>query len=253
MVRRDAMKENNSILFSVGVTAFTFGLLALLLSIPTKAFPKTVTLLDFSRETVGADPISVVPVVGVWTIGLDNTNKVLVVDGSRWEEGKPAAGLAAKVKALYGEGYAEFLDNVTAYAHFPYALTKDTEEFREGELSLRFKSMAGKVDQAAGILFNLKPNGDYLVLRANALENNLVLFQFKRGKRSSVKWIKDTPFPSAHQWHELRLVVKGNQVEGWIDGKLYLQHTLEEPVSGKVGVWSKSDSVVYFDDFAVKQ
>ncbi len=244
------MKEENSSFFSVGVTAFTFGLLALLLSIPTWAFPKTVTLLDFSRETVGANPISVAPVVGVWIVGLDNTNKVLIVDGSRWEVDKSVADLVARVRALYGEGYAEFLDKLTAYAHFPYAVAKDLEDFREGDISLRFKPMAGKVDQAAGILFDLKPNGDYLVLRANTLENNLVLFQFKQGKRSSVKWIKDTPTPTRH-WHELRLVVKGNQVEGWLDGKLYLQHTLEESVSGKVGVWSKGDSVVYFNVFAV--
>ena len=152
------MKEKNSSFFSAGVTAFTFGLLALVLSIPTWAFPN-VTLLDFSRETVGADPISVVPVVGVWTVGLDNTNKVLIVDGSRWKVDESVVDLVARVRALYGEGYAEFLDKLPAYAHFSYAVAKDVGDFREGEISLRFKPMAGKVDQAAGILFSLKPNG----------------------------------------------------------------------------------------------
>ena len=62
-----------------------------------------------------------------------------------------------------------------AYAYFPFAVFKDLQNFREGEISLRFKPIAGRIDQAAGILFNLKPNGDYLIVRANALENNLVL------------------------------------------------------------------------------
>lgn len=206
---------------------------------------------DFSKETVGAAPASFIPVVGLWSIETDVDNRVLVVDGSRWKVDKAVVDVVARVRALYGEGYAEFLDKLPAYAHFSYAVAKDVGDFREGEISLRFKPMAGKVDQAAGILFDLKPNGDYLVLRANALENNLVLFQFKQGKRSAVKWIKDTPTPT-RQWHNLRLIVKGKQVEGWLNGKLYLQANLEELVSGKVGVWSKGDSVVYFDNFAVK-
>ena len=51
------------------------------------------------------------------------------------------------------------------------------DDFREGEISMRFKPLEGRIDQGAGILFNLKPNGDYLTVRANALENNLVLWQ----------------------------------------------------------------------------
>ena len=57
--------------------------------------------------------------------------------------------------------YAEFLDNVQAYAYFPYAVAKGIDDFRGGEISFRFKPVAGRIDQGAGILFNLKPNGDY--------------------------------------------------------------------------------------------
>ena len=222
----------------------------LLLPVSSRASAASPILVDFSKETPQAEPKAFVPFSGVWTIGTDNGKKVLVVDGSRWEVDKSVADLVARVRALYGEGYAEFLDKLAAYAHFPYAAAREVGEFREGEISLRFKPMAGKVDQAAGILFDLKPNGDYLVLRTNALENNLVLFQFKQGKRSSLKWIKDIPTPT-RQWHELRLVVKGKQVEGWLNGRLCLQANLEEAVSGKVGIWSKGDSVVYFNNFAV--
>jgi len=215
---------------------------------PAKASRSSV--LDFSNETPGAEPKSVVPVVGSWTIAEDAGNKVLVIDGRRWQQGQASANLADKARALYGDRYAEFLDSVQAYAYFPYAVAQGIDAFREGEIRLRFKAISGRIDQAAGILFNLKPNGDYLALRANPLENNLVLWQFVRGKRSSVKWIRNTPTPSG-QWVTLRLKVAGTRVSGYLDDQLYLEHTLGGPVAGRVGVWSKADSHVYVDDLRV--
>src|SRR5215218_1031754 len=208
------------------------------------------TKIDFSQETIGADPKSMVPVVGVWRIENDAGEKVLAVDGRHWKEGQSSAGIADKARALYGERYAEFLDRVQAYAYFPYAVLAGVENFTSGEITVRFKGLSGRIDQGAGILFNLKPNGDYLAIRANCLENNLVLWRFEKGKRSSVKWIRNTPTPS-RQWHELKLRVAGTKVEGYLDGKLYLEHTLPQPVSGRVGLWSKADSRMYFDEFRV--
>jgi hypothetical protein len=159
---------------------------------------------DFSNETVGVEPKSFLSVVGFWTIGAEGDNKFLVVDGRRWKAGQPAANLADKARAIYGERYAEFLDNVQAYAYFPYAVAQGIDDFRGGEISFRFKPVDGRIDQGAGILFNLKPNGDYLLVRANALENNLVLFKYEKGKRSSVAWIRNTP-TSSGQWHDLKV------------------------------------------------
>jgi hypothetical protein len=206
--------------------------------------------IDFSDGTIGAEPKSFVSVVGVWRIEADGDNKVLVVDGRQWKEGQTAAGIADKARALYGERYAEFLDRVQAYAYFPYAVAKDVADFREGEISVRFEGISGRIDQGAGILFNLKQNGDYLTVRANPLENNLVLWKFEKGKRSSVKWIRNTP-TATRQWHDLKVRVAGPKVEGYLDGKLYLEHVLAEPVSGRIGLWSKADSYMYFDDFTV--
>jgi hypothetical protein len=206
--------------------------------------------VDFSDETVGPEPKSFLSVVGVWRIESDGNNKVLVVDGRQWKEGQASAGLADKARALYGDRYAEFLDRVQAYAYFPYAVAKGVEDFRNGEISVRFEGISGRIDQGAGILFNLKPNGDYLTVRANPLENNLVLWKFEKGKRSSVKWIRNTPTPT-RQWHDLKVRIAGAKVEGYLDGKLYLEHTLPEPVAGRIGLWSKADSHMYFDDFAV--
>jgi hypothetical protein len=219
-------------------------LLALLLtSTPQK-------ILDFSAETVGAEPKSMTPVVGVWMVAQDGDNRVLMVDGSRWKQGQPAANIADKARALYSDRYAEFLDNVKSFAYYPYAVATGIDDFRGGEISMRFKPLAGRIDQGAGILFNLKSNGNYLTIRANALENNLVLWQFVNGKRTSIKWIRNTP-TATQQWHTLKVRITGKKVEGFLDDKLLLEHELPEAISGRVGVWSKADSVVYMNDYVV--
>jgi hypothetical protein len=232
----------NAISFAIA----TVGLTALVLSAGAVQPLK----IDFSDETVGAEPKSFISVVGVWRIETDGNNKVLVVDGRQWKEGQTAAGIADKARALYGERYAEFLDRVQAYAYFPYAAAKDVADFRDGDISVRFEGISGRIDQGAGILFNLKQNGDYLTIRANPLENNLVLWKFEKGRRSSVKWIRNTPTPT-RQWHDLKVRIAGPKVEGYLDGKLYLEHTLPEPISGRIGLWSKADSHMYFDDYTV--
>jgi hypothetical protein len=230
---------------------FLFSAVGLMILLAANLSAADSMTIDLSQEKVGAEPSLFAAAVGNWSIGTaEHNKKVLVVDGTKWSRGQTSVGLADKARALYGERYAEFLDNVTAYAFFPIAILKSVDDFREGEISLRFKGIAGRIDQGAGIIFNVKPNGDYLILRANCLENNLVLFKYEHGKRSQVKWIRNTPTPS-RQWHDLKLEVIGNHVKGYLDGKSYLEYDLPGPVSGKIGVWSKADSVMYFDDYRV--
>jgi hypothetical protein len=224
----------------------TFVSAALLIAVAAGAPTK----IEFSNDSVGAEPKSFVSIVGIWRVENEGGKKVLAVDGRQWKEGQSSAGIADKARALYGERYAEFLDRVQAYAYFPYAVAKDVPDFRNGEIAVRFEGISGRIDQGAGILFNLKPNGDYLTIRANCLENNLVLWKFEKGKRSSVKWIRNTP-TAGRQWHDLKVRISGAKVEGYLDGKLYLEHELPEPVSGRIGLWSKADSHVYFDDLTI--
>jgi hypothetical protein len=227
-------------------TAFAITFLALI-PVGLAAPP---TPIDLAAETVGTEPKVFVPIVGFWRIEENNGKKVLVVDGRQWKEGQSSAGIADKARALYGERYAEFLDRVQAYAYFPYVIAPSIENFTDGEITVRFEGLSGRIDQGAGILFNLKSNGDYLTIRANCLENNLVLWKFEKGKRSSVNWVRNTP-TATHQWHDLKVRISGTKVEGYLDGKLYLQHTLAEPVSGRIGLWSKADSHMYFSDYTV--
>ena len=228
-------------------TAVACGALAALLIYANAAQPQKI---DFSNETVGAEATSFLSMVGVWRIEAEGNKKVLAVDGRQWKEGQASAGIADKARALYGERYAEFLDRVQAFAYYPYTVDKEVADFHNGEISVRFEGISGRIDQGAGILFNLKTNGDYLTIRANPLENNLVLWKFEKGKRSQVKWIRNTPTPT-RTWHDLKVRIAGTKVEGFLNGKLYLEHTLPEPVAGRIGLWSKADSHVYFDDFTV--
>lgn len=206
---------------------------------------------DFEKETYGADSRSFSSFTGNWHIDRDGANLVYAVDGRKWEKGIAAAGVADKAKGLYGERYAEFLDNLEAYKYFPLTILKDVPDFRNGTMTVSFKGGSGRIDQAAGIAFNIKPNGDYLVVRANALENNLVLFKMERGRRSSVQWIRNVPTPS-NTWHTLKVAVNGKRIEGYLNGKKYVDHVWREEISGKIGLWSKADSYVFFDNFMVE-
>jgi ABC-2 type transport system permease protein len=242
--------NNHTFLKEVIMNSSTKTLLIIAVSVIAVLLPAFAAPIkvDLTNEAAGAEPKGLVPVVGVWRIENDSGKKLLAVDGRQWKEGQSSAGIADKARALYGERYAEFLDRVQAYAYYPYVVAKDVEDFKNGEITVRFEGLSGRIDQGAGILFNLKPNGDYLTIRANCLENNLVLWKFEKGRRSSVEWVRNTPTAS-RQWHDLKVRIAGNKVEGYLDGKLYLQHTLPQPVSGKIGLWSKADSYMHFDDF----
>jgi hypothetical protein len=220
------------------------------LSAQKPAAPKPVRV-DLSKEKEGGEPSRFLSVVGDWSITADGGKKVLLVDGRQWKKGQPAGGLADKARAIYGSRHEEFIDNVKAFAYFPYAVASGVDDFHDGEIAMRFKLIGGALDQCAGILFNLKPNGDYLAVRFNGKEDNLVLWTFDKGKRSFVKkGVKDVRIPFG-TWHTMKIAVDGTQLEGYLDGEKLLDYTLTAPVSGKVGVWSKTDSISEFDDYVV--
>jgi len=207
--------------------------------------------IDLSREKAGRESSRFLAVVGNWSVVEDGGTKVLAVDGRQWLRGQPAGGLAQNARTIYGSRHEEFIDNVKAFAYFPYAVAKDIDDFHDGQINMRFKLVAGQLDQCAGILFNLKPNGDYLTVRFNGKEDNVVLWTFKKGKRSFVKKGSENVPLQMNTWHALEISVQGTNLQASLDGKHLLDYTLAEAVSGKVGVWSKTDSVSYFDDFTV--
>ena len=246
------MKTRTILILALPLLALTASVIAQRNKNGSGARTRTVRV-DLTKEKVGGESGKFLSVVGNWWIVDDGGKRVLAVDGRQWLRGQPAGGLAEKARAIYGSRHEEFIDNVKAFAYFPYAVAKDIDNFHDGQISIRFKLVAGQLDQCAGILFNLKPNGDYLTVRFNGKEDNVVLWTFTKGKRSFVKRGSENVPLAMNQWHTLQISIHGTNLQASLNGKLLLDYTLAEPVSGKVGVWSKTDSVSYFDDFTVSQ
>lgn len=231
-------------------------LLTLGLSVPAQRGSKQAAVakglhIDLSKEKPGRESSKFLSVVGNWSIVDDGNKNVLAVDGRKWLRGQPAGSLAEKARTIYGARNEEFIDNVKAWAYFPYAVAKDVPDFQNGEISMRFKIVAGQLDECAGILFNLKPNGDYLTVRFNGMEDNVVLWTFNKGVRKFVKRLGGNLPLAKNQWHTMSISVQGTSLKAWVNGKELEGFTLTEPVTGRVGVWSKTDSVSYYDDYTV--
>src|SRR5256884_8246210 len=178
------------------------------------------TRIDLQSERIGHESTKFLAVVGNWSIVEDNSGKkVIAVDGRSWLRGQPAGSLAETARAIYGSRNEEFIDNVKAWAYFPYAVAKDIPDFHDGEISMRFKIVAGQLDQCAGILFNLKSNGDYLTVRFNGIEDNVVLWTFNKGVRNFVKRGSENVLLTRNQWHTLLISVHGTNLQASLNGK----------------------------------
>jgi hypothetical protein len=129
---------------------------------------------------------------------------------------------------------------------------------KDADISVGFKPISGRIDQAAGIVWRYRDKDNYYIVRANALEGNIVLYKVQAGKRTDLplKGMGRTygmkeKVPTK-QWGVLRVVAKGNLFEVYHDGKkLYEVEDDAFKSAGKAGVWTKADSVIYFDDLRV--
>ena len=207
--------------------------------------------VSFAKETVGKEPASFAPMVGSWVMSQDAGHKVLFIDGRVWKRGQPAGGLADKARELYGARNEEFIESIKAFAYYPIAVYKGLDNFENGEISVRFQMIGGTLDRCAGILFDVKPNGDYLTVRYNGTEDNVVLWTFNNGVRKFVNRAPTLVPLELGTWHTLKISVHGTQLKSWLDDQPMHDYTLPHPVSGKIGVWSKTDSMIEFADFIV--
>lgn len=209
------------------------------------------TTTSFDADPIGAPSPSFEAVVGDWSVVETDKTRVFKVDGSKWRNGVPSASLADQAKHLYGDRYAEFLDGVKAFAFFPLAVWKNDPTPGDLTISVRFYPLAGKIDQAAGIAFGVEPDGSYFGVRANALEDNILYFHVVKGKRTVIDNIRNVSTPSK-TWHTLSLDLRGKSLLVRLDGHEWLDKTLDGVPKGKVGLWSKADSQVLFDNFKVE-
>jgi hypothetical protein len=129
-------------------------------------------------------------------------------------------------------------------------LISDEGSFRDLDLSVRFKAVSGSVDRAGGLVFRLRDPNNYYVVRANALENNYRLYHVVNGRRSQFAGANFKV--TSGEWHELRVEATGNKITCYYDGVKKIEATDSTfKDDGKVGLWTKADSVTYFDDLKV--
>ncbi len=129
---------------------------------------------------------------------------------------------------------------------FPVAVA-DAQELKDVRLSVKCKPVAGQVDQGCGLVFRYQDADNYYVARANALEDNVNLYHVVQGRRRGfASWRGKV---ASGVWHDLRVEAKGDRFVVSFDGKKVIDardDTFKH--AGKVGVWTKADSIIYFDD-----
>jgi hypothetical protein len=121
--------------------------------------------------------------------------------------------------------------------------------YTDVDVSMKFKPISGREDASGGIVFRFA-DGKYYVVRANALEDNFRLYTYDRGRRQIAGASVRAPAPG--QWHAVRVVAVGDQLQAWLDGKLLIDHRDARFKSGRVGLWTKADSITAFTDLTVR-
>jgi hypothetical protein len=141
---------------------------------------------------------------------------------------------------------------------FPLAILA-APSVTDGKIDVRFKPVAGQMDQAAGIVWRYRDENNYYLVRANALENNVVAYKVEDGERTALAPVgHEGQYGVRHtvptgSWSLLGVAFEGSRFTVYFDGEELFQ--VEDSTfsgAGTVGVWTKADSVTYFDDFELR-
>jgi hypothetical protein len=191
--------------------------------------------VDFSGDAVGQPPKGFVFAhtaktgsPGKWVVQADGDNKVLAQT-----------------------------DADSTRSRYPVAVMSDASAANV-DLSVRIKPISGRVDQAAGLVWRYQNADNYYLVRANALENNVVVYKVENGSRTDLPvkgkgrtYGQKVTVP-AGQWSTLRIVANGPLIAAYFNGtKLFEVEDTTFGQAGQVGVWTKADSVTQFDDLTV--
>jgi hypothetical protein len=133
---------------------------------------------------------------------------------------------------------------------FNLCIANDTK-LQDGELTVQVKAVSGKIDQGGGPVWRLRDADNYYIARINPLESNFRVYKVIDGKRTQ---LATAPVETkAGQWHTIRIVQRGQQIQCYLDGKLHLDvkdDALTE--AGKIGLWTKADAQTRFAGIQVK-
>lgn len=195
-------------------------------------------------------PSVLIGVVGAWSATTIGTPAVLA-NGERWSGTHARPELEQASQRFFGGVNDTLIANASAPGAFPFAVATEVDSFASGTLQVQFNLVGGKTDQIAGLLFGLRPSGEYFYVRYNTKDGNVALWRFVNGEREVIKHgdvHKQIPLGI---WHELVVQVTGKHVRGHIAGDttISVEHTLDVAPAGRVGVWAKRDAITGFRDF----
>ena len=184
-------------------------------------------------------------------VDLSTLSANLEPDFTLWRTGEGEAGkwtIVADPRAVNGQALGQLSNDRTDY-RFPLAIYKQYSG-KDLELSVRFKAVAGTVDEAGGIVLRLSTPDDYYVARANALEDNVRFYRVVKGRREQLAGADLKVL--ANQWHMLTLRAEGERFTVSFDGNaLFSAQDATFRDAGKVALWTKADSVTYFDTISI--
>jgi hypothetical protein len=202
----------------------THPLIAVLMFLSTAVLVGQIDKIDFEKDQVGKAPAG-------WTA--------------------TQTGTGAATWTVVQDSTAPSRPNVlkqSGVAAYPVCLKDDTN-IKDGFVDVKFKSLSGKEDRAGGVVWRARDANNYYVARANALEDNVTIYHTINGRRTEKKRTNMKVAPN--EWHSLRVDFQGSHFTVMLDGKKAIDwddETFKD--AGKVGVWTKADSVTLFDDFS---
>jgi hypothetical protein len=196
--------------------------------------------IDFDNAAAGAVPSG-------WTVAMTHKG-----GPPKWEVLKDDAAPGRPIV------FAQVSNDRTA-GRFPLAVY-DSAQIKDGTVSARFKTISGTVDQAAGVIWRYRDPDNYYIVRANANEDNVVLYKVEKGERLALapKGTASNTYGMNHRvskqtWSTLGVTFQGKLFTVSFDGqKLFEVEDSTFAGAGKTGLWTKADSVTHFDDFRVE-
>lgn len=203
---------------------------------------------SLSGQTISFDSAKAGTLPRYWTAGMTH------------EGGAPRWEIVADATAPSRPNVMAQTSTDHTSGRFPLAVY-DKAILLNGSVTVRFKPVSGERDQAAGIVWRYKDPDNYYIVRANALENNVVLYKVEGGKRISLE-PKNTPSKTygvkhgvpKRTWSALGIDFDGARFTVFFDGEKIMEvedSTFTSP--GRTGLWTKADSVTYFDDFQIRK
>ncbi len=201
---------------------------------PVVAFRVRLGPVTFDRLPVGQGPAG-------WAVAISG-------------EGQPRWTVEADETAPSKPGVLK-QSGVVARPSYPLCLLEGVS-MRDGYVEVKFKTVTGEIDQAAGVVWRYQDAGNYYICRANALEDNVVLYKVEGGKRTALDVVgRQGGYGVATKvapgvWQRLRVEFAGSRAKVFLDGKgLFEVEDATFGATGRVGLWTKADSVTLFDDF----